>query len=175
MVRALPDDGNRYELVSGRLLVTPAPAYVHQALVLALYNRFHPWLAGRAIGEVMLSPADIGLGDDEILQPDLFVFPPPRGGRPRTWADITSLLLAVEVLSPTTARHDRTLKRLRYQQALVPEYWIVDPDARAVERWRPESTVAERVTGRITWRPAPDGDALEVDLAAVFAAVLGEA
>jgi Uma2 family endonuclease len=72
MVRALPDDGNRYEVVAGELLVTPAPSFDHQQTV--------------------------------ARQPDVFVAPRLQGRRPKHWSDITRLLLAVEVLSPSTAR-----------------------------------------------------------------------
>jgi len=74
----------------------------------------------------------------------------------------------VEVASPSSARYDRTVKRLRYQRARVPDYWVVDLTARAVERWRPESVEAEIVTGPIEWA----GHA--VDLPAVFARVHGD-
>lgn len=167
-VRSLPDDGNRYELVSGELVVTPAPGYFHQAGVLALYDRLGPWARESGIGKVMLSPADLSLGDDEILQPDLFAFRVSGSAPAGSWADVRSLLLAVEVLSPSTARHDRTLKRLRYQRAAVPEYWIVDLDARLVERWRPTDGRPEILTERIEWT------GLAIDLAALFAEIHGE-
>ena len=141
-VRALPDDGNRYELVSGELVVTPAPAYLHQAAVFALLDRLRPWARNAGLGKAMASPADISLGEDEVLQPDIFVFRPAAERPVHSWTDITELLLAVEVLSPSTARYDRTLKRWRYQRAGVPEYWIVDLDARLVERWRRRPTGA---------------------------------
>jgi Uma2 family endonuclease len=173
-VRALPDDGRRYELVSGELVVTPAPAYLHQAAVMALNDRLRPWLRASGIGEVMVSPADLTLGEDEVLQPDLFAFRSAGSGRPRSWADITSLLLAVEVLSPATARYDRTLKRTRYQRARVAEYWIVDLDARLIERWRPEDARPEILTERLTWRVEPEGVELEMDLGAVFEGIFRE-
>jgi Uma2 family endonuclease len=173
-VRALPDDGRRYELVSGELVVTPSPAYLHQAAVMALSDVLRPWLHASGIGDVMVSPADLSLGEDEVLQPDLFAFRGPAGSRPRTWADITSLLLAVEVLSPATARYDRTLKRVRYQRARVAEYWIVDLDARLIECWRPDDARPEVLTERITWRVEPEGMVVEFDRAGLFAGVFGE-
>ena len=65
----------------------------------------------------------------------------------------TPPLLAVEVLSPSTARADRTVKRRLYQRAGVPEYWIVDLEARLVERWRPADERPEVLTDTLTWRP----------------------
>ena len=79
--------------------------------------------------------------------------------------------LAVEILSPSTARLDRQVKRRLYQRQGVPEYWIVDIDARLVERWRPADDRPEILTERLTWQPDPARPALGVDLGAYFAAL----
>ena len=172
-VCALPDDGRRYELIDGELVVTPAPGSRHQAAVTILCGRiFHaleqvPGTAAR----LLVSPADLQLGQEEILQPDLFIY---RLGHPvKDWRDITSLLVAIEVLSPSTARYDRGLKRLRYQRARVPEYWIVDLDGRVVERWRPDETRPEVLADRLQWTSG-DGAELDLDLEAFFREVGGE-
>lgn len=168
LVRALPEDGQRHELVSGVLVVTPAPSPGHQGVLAVLYDRLAPYLRSNGIGAIRWSPADLSLGEDEILQPDLFVYPRLRGRKVREWADISSLLLAVEVLSPSTARYDRTLKRKRYQRAGVPEYWIVDPDARLIERWRPDDERPEILSESICWQPMEGGEPLVLDLTALF-------
>jgi len=172
-VRALPDDGRRYELVEGELLVTPSPGPVHQRVVGALLDRLGSFLRATGRGLVLPSPADLSLGEDEILQPDLFVLPPTRGPLLK-WSQVRELMLAIEVLSPGTARFDRTLKRRRYQRAGVPEYWIVDPDARVVERWRPEDERPEILSEKLEWRPEPAQEALVIELPALFAEVWGE-
>jgi Uma2 family endonuclease len=172
-VLALPDDGRRYELISGELVVTPSPRGVHQVAVSALETLLRDALGGTGAGHVLHSPADITLGEDEILQPDLFVYRTASGRHLLDWSDITSLMLVVEVLSPSTAQYDRRLKRLRYQRADVPEYWIVDLDGRVVERWRAEDTRPEIVTERLRWSPA-EGVDLDLDVAAFFAEVWGE-
>jgi Uma2 family endonuclease len=174
MVRALPDDGNRYELVSGQLLVTPAPAPRHQAAAAAFYELLAPFLRDHQLGTIYWSPADLSLGEDEVLQPDLFVFRTPGGKPPRRWDEITSLLLVIEILSPGTERHDRTVKRRRYQSAGVPEYWIVDLDARLVERWRPGDERPEVLADRLDWRPDAEGDTLELELPALYRKILGD-
>jgi Uma2 family endonuclease len=174
MVRALPDDGNRYELVSGELVVTPAPRQVHQAAVVELVLALAPWLKATGIGRVLASPADVALGEDEVLQPDVFVLPSGAAPVSAPWADITALLLAVEVLSPATARYDRGLKRRRYQRAGVPEYWIVDLDARLIERWRPDDERPEIAMEVLRWEPAAGGPALELDLERWFSEVWGD-
>ena len=82
-----------------------------------------PFVRAHRIGRVLLSPADIEFDERTLVQPDLFVAPLVEGRQPRTWHEIQALLLAVEVLSPTTARADRQVKRRRYQRHGVPEYW----------------------------------------------------
>ncbi len=174
MVRALPDDGNRYEVVDGELLVTPAPRLRHQEAVMELMFMVRPYVHGHGLGCALASPADIEFDPRTLVQPDLFVAPLVAGRRPREWSEIKQLLLAVEVLSPSTARADRTVKRRRYQRHAVPQYWLVDLDARLVERWRAEDDRPEIVTDMLLWHPDPNVPSLEIELPRFFAAVLDE-
>jgi Uma2 family endonuclease len=172
-VLALPCDGMRHELIDGIHVVSPSPSFRHQRVVEVLGERIRLHLRATAVARVMVLPGDLALGDDEVLQPDLFVYPrtsPP----PTSWLDITSLLLAVEVLSPSTARYDRGLKRRRYQRAGTPEYWVVDIDARLVERWRPEDSRPEVVDAILEWRVTPDASPLVIDLDAFWREALDE-
>lgn len=173
-VRALPDDGMRYEVVDGQLLVTPAPSWTHGEAVQELQYRLHAWLRKVGIGHVKVAPADVVLGPRTLVQPDLFVVPLVNGRRPDDWTEAGRMLLAVEVLSPGTARRDRIVKRELYQRTHVPEYWIVDVDTRAVERWRANELRAELLAERIEWRPEGVEEPLIIDLAEYFADVLGE-
>jgi Uma2 family endonuclease len=171
-VRDLPDDGKRYEVVDGELFVTPAPTFDHQRAVGELYVLLRAHCQSIGCGEAVTSPADVEFDPRTLVQPDVFVVP-IGAGRPKRWSDIRSLLLASEILSPSTARADRTVKRRRYQRAGVPEYWIFDLDARLVERWRPGDERPEVLSDRITWQPEAGIAALEINLPAFFARVLG--
>lgn len=173
LVRALPDDGNRYELIGGELLVTPSPARLHQTALAALVRRLDPYVRSNAIGELLWSPADLSLGEDEVLQPDLFVFRRAFEDQGRDWESVTDLLLVIEVLSPSTARYDRVVKRQRYQRARVPEFWIVDLDARLIERWRPDDTRPEIAADDIAWRPSPELPPFIIGLPTLFSEILG--
>ncbi len=161
MVRALPDDGQRYELVHGELLVTPAPRAWHQEVVQRIGRALEDYTRQVGVGHVFRAPADISWSDDTLVQPDVFVVP-LDDARTLDWARMTTLLLAVEVLSPSTARADRFTKRRLYQEVRVPSYWIVDPDRRCVEVWTPEATFPAIEWGAVTWRPA--GAPLELTL-----------
>jgi Uma2 family endonuclease len=173
-VRALPDDGRRYEVVAGELLVTPAPAFRHQDAVLRLARTLSDYTEHTGVGYALLSPADIEPEAGALVQPDVFVGPLPDGRRPSSWADFRRLLLAIEVLSPSTARADRSVKRLLFQRTGVPEYWIVDLDARLVERWRPGDDRPEVLTETLRWHPDPTTAPLEIDLPQFFAKVNGD-
>lgn len=172
-VRALPDDGRRYEVIRGELLVTPAPSFQHQEAVLQIVLVLRDYAERTAVGYALMSPADIEPEEGALVQPDVFVGRLPEGRRPRGWEDFARLLLAVEILSPSTARADRTVKRLLFQRTGVPEYWIADLDARLVERWRPGDERPEVLTERLRWQPDPRVAHLEIDLPAFFASVLG--
>jgi len=175
MVRALPDDRNRYEVIDGELLVTPAPSAPHQRAVSLMLFRLMTYLQGQTWAEVLTSPADISFHEDMLVQPDLFVVPiGPDRRRGRHWTDIRALLLAIEVLSPSTARADRQAKRRLYQREAVGEYWIVDLDARVVERWRPADERPEIVSGMLTWRPEAAAAPFELDLVEFFDEILRE-
>ena len=171
-VLELPDDGNRYELVAGELGVTPSPRSVHQDAILALYDRLAPFVRAHQAGHLSIAPADLQIRPGEIYQPDLFVVPLLDGRKPREWHECGTPLLVVEILSPTTARFDRTIKRPALQQAGVGEVWLVDLDARLVERWRPDDTRPEVLIERLDWRPVGVQASLDIDLGAYFAAVL---
>ncbi len=174
MVRALPDDGNRYEVVAGQLLVTPAPSWRHGDAVAAMHVLLHQYCRTQRLGHVKIAPQDVEFDDRNMVEPDLFVVPLVNGAKPLEWADVRRLLLAVEVLSPSTARHDRFTKRRLYQERDVPEYWCVDVNARMVERWRPGDDRPELLADTLAWQPDPAVPPLQIELAGYFAEIFGE-
>ena len=173
-VLALPDDGNRYELVDGELLVSPSPRALHQMAVSAWNDRVKPYVRANRLGTVLFSPADLDLRSGQLLQPDLFVLDTVPERPFREWADAGIPRLVIEVLSPATARSDRVTKRRRYQRSGIPVYWIVDLDARLVEVWTPDEPSPRIVDGQLTWQPDPAVPALTIDLSACFREIWGE-
>ena len=167
MVRALPDDGNRYEVVYGELLVTPSPRPWHQVVVNRLAVALSNYLEQEAVGVVLASPADISWGPDVLVQPDVFVVPPDEA-RTLSWSRMRSLLLVAEVLSPSSTRADRFVKRLRYREAGVPIYWVVDGDAHSVEVWTPADDFPAVERDRLAWQPAGASRPLILTLADLF-------
>lgn len=121
-LEATPDDGNRYELIDGMLIVTPAPGWAHQevslALALALRSTCPPRL------RVLVAPFAVRTSKDSEVQPDVIV---------TRYDDLTPTnlpvapLLAVEVLSRSTRLHDRNTKKAHYERIGVPSYWLLDP------------------------------------------------
>jgi Uma2 family endonuclease len=167
---ALPEDGLRHELLDGVHVVTPAPRYIHQRALSELEALLRAAISGRKDVEVIHSPADIVLGPSTLVQPDLFVIRRTPGVRPERWADVGVPLLAVEILSPTTAPRDRGAKRRIYQRAAVGDYWIVDLDARLIERWRPEDARPEIADELLQWSQ-PGGATATLDVRGFFSRV----
>jgi Uma2 family endonuclease len=164
----------RYELVDGELLVTPSPNWPHQTAVYLLLTRLHEYLQRQTVGAVRPSPFDVELVPESLVQPDVFVVPSHEARRLLTEMPARELLLAVEVLSPSSSRHDRVTKRPHYQRH-VPEYWIVDLDARLFERWRPGDTRPEIVTETLEWSPPGATEPFSLDVIRYFADVFDEA
>lgn len=143
-LETMPDDGRRYELVDGSLIVTPAPSRRHQRVVVRLAVLLDAACPDSL--EVLVAPFDVALDDHTVLQPDLLV------ARRADFNDRDlprAPLLAVEVLSPSTRAVDLTLKRSRYEAAGCPSYWVVDPDEPSLVAWELRGGVyVER--GRVT-------------------------
>ncbi|HEY4131795.1 MAG TPA: Uma2 family endonuclease [Gemmatimonadaceae bacterium] len=159
--------GVRYELVDGEILVTPSPHWIHQRVGLRLTVLLDAYVRAQAVGELFAAPLDVNLEPALVLQPDILVVP---NGELRMHDDIVRhLSLAVEILSPSSARHDRVTKRPKYQRHRVPEYWIVDDRSRTVERWRPDDERPELIDGVIEWLPTGASEAFRLDLSAFFA------
>ena len=158
MLRDIPEDGNRYELVRGELLVTPAPRLWHEIVTQRIEHALTAYVHASALPfHVVGSRSEVSWGDDDTeVQPDTFVVPIAQA-RTLRWEQLTDLFLVVEVLSPSTARHDRFTKRAEYQRRGVPLYWIIDLDQRQAEVWTPEDHFPRVERERLRW--APDGAA----------------
>jgi Uma2 family endonuclease len=129
-LEAMPDDGRRYEIVDGVLLVTPAPNYVHQRAVTRFVILLVPQVPNDA--ELLVAPFDVVLAEDTVMQPDVLV----ARRADFTRANLPAApLLAIEVLSPSTRRVDLHLKRARFEAAGVLAYWVVDPDVPSLRAW----------------------------------------
>ena len=170
MVRALPDDGKRYETVRGELLVTPAPRALHQRIVRRLTTALDQYLTRQGVGEVFASPADISWSPDTLVQPDVFVVDLAEA-RTLDWSRMQHVLLAVEVLSLSSVRADRFTKRRLYQEVRVPVYWVVDADRCEAEVWTPEATFPATTRERVSWRPEGAGEEFVLELAELFRAI----
>ena len=130
----LPDDGFRYEVLNGKLYLTPPPTIAHQNAISELGTRMHGFARQANLGIVLLSPVGVQLPSQPVpVQPDLvFIRADRRDILGENYVEGAPDLV-VEVLSPSNWLYDRREKLLAYQQAGVPEYWIVDPRARTVE------------------------------------------
>ena len=143
---AMPEDGHRYELVDGVLLVSPAPNLSHQTCVVSLITLLHA--ARRAEHQVLVAPFDVRLSRFTVLQPDVLVTRKTDVGEARLER---APLLVVEVQSPSTRLIDLGTKRLAFEAAGVPAYWLVDPN-------RPSLTVLHLEDGRYVEQAAVTGD-----------------
>jgi Uma2 family endonuclease len=167
-VLALPDDGQRHELVDGELLMSPTPRPAHQVAVMTLTGIIAPYVAAHHLGILCSVAADLDLRSGQVVQPDLFVASMDPSHPPATWEEWGIPILVVEVLSPATARFDRLTKRRLYQRSGVQTYWIVDLDARLVEAWTPDADSPVIEDALLTWQPHGATEPLVIELGHLF-------
>jgi Uma2 family endonuclease len=130
---ALPPDGRRHEIHDGALSVTPAPSPRHQEIVLRLAVALHAHVSEQRRGRVILAPVDVILNDTTVVQPDLVYLDEPRLAAISARGVEGAPTLVIEVLSPSSALIDRRVKPQLYARHGVPFYWLVDPEAQALE------------------------------------------
>jgi len=133
MYAALPDDGNRYEVVQGVLMMSPAPGTPHQGVIteISAYLREQIFLKRR--GLVFTGPLDVELAIDTVVEPDVLVVLKKHLDRVQEKRIIGNPDLAVEVISPSSATYDRLVKYRVYEQAGVPEYWLINNKKQTIE------------------------------------------
>jgi Uma2 family endonuclease len=169
-LHALPDDGNRYEIIDGERFVTPAPSRLHQVTAFRLAVLLDAYAT--EIGQLcLMAPLDVIFDRRTAVQPDVLVTPRVPSATPQSLLSVNALTLAVEVVSPSTRRVDQRQKRALYAAMRVPEYWIVDAEQRTVTRCRPGELVAEILAESLVWQPDPAVAPLVLDLVALFAAI----
>ena len=130
---AMPEDGHRYEIHGGELVVVPAPRPRHQIVALELVTLLRAY-ARESGGIALIAPLDIVFDEYDVVQPDIVFFRAER--RHLVSPDAVTRHrpdIAVEVLSPSTAATDRRTKMRMFARYEVPEYWIVDPVLEQVE------------------------------------------
>ena len=174
-IDAMPDDGNRYELIHGKLFVTPAPSIFHQRMLLVLLDRLRPYAISLGL-EVFVAPTAVRSSLDTQVEPDLFVLPRMVEADESTrWVAMPRLLLAVEILSPSTRRRDRVVKRELYLPNGVAEYWIVDSSTQSIDVCTLRDAMPVSVSDMLSWQPRAERNELMIDVAAVFREVRGSA
>ncbi len=160
-----PRDGNRYELLDGVLLVTPAPNPPHEfvisRLVASLVSGVQ--LPGHA---VVMTRGAVSFPPRTQLEPDILVIP-ARAAVPREWTETRDYWLAVEVYSPGSRFYDREYKRDNYHTLGVAEVWLVDLDERCVEVSRAPGA-GSVLRDALVWRPPVLDLDVRIDLAPIF-------
>jgi Uma2 family endonuclease len=131
----LPDDGNRYELVDGSLLVSPASDTLHGRTVQRLVERLCAGVPGHLVVSGVGFGVDVRAGRTYYV-PDVVVFRRSALDRCGPALDPGDVPLVVEVLTPGNAGHDLVMKRHDYAAAGIPQYWIADPDGWALTMLR---------------------------------------
>ena len=169
-VQQMPDDGNRYEAIKGDIYVTPAPTTRHQRVSRRLDKALDRLLEEPGLGEIFVAPYGVEFpATGEGVQPDIVFVARERYEVIAEAGLVGAPNLVVEILSPSTASRDRTIKLELYERQGVREYWIVDPDEHVVDVWRfGEEPAHERFEGALPVRLGAEQLGV-IDIAAVFA------
>jgi Uma2 family endonuclease len=160
-----PDDGNRYELLDGVLLVTPAPGALHQNIAFRLMSRLGAAVESSRLARVV-GPGAIARPPGTQLQPDILVYP-ARFPIDLDWKLVDEHWLAVEILSDSSRVYDREFKRDAYFALGVAEVWLVDPRDRSVEVCRARGP-GETLRDMLEWRVPGHELVVSVSLREVF-------
>jgi Uma2 family endonuclease len=129
---SLPDDGRRYEIIEGELYEMPAANLIHATILINLLRLLLPAVAAMR-GRLYTAPVDVFFEGADPVQPDIVIVLAGWEGKARVRGLEGAPDLVIEILSPSNRGHDLLMKRALYARAGVREYWIVDPDRRAVE------------------------------------------
>ena len=138
-------DDERCELLDGEFIMAPAPSIGHQRIDTRLVSSLHTFVKERCLGEVLCPPCDVVLSNTNVVQPDLLFVSREREHILRGGDNVQGAPdLVVEILSPSTAARDKSLKRDLYAKHGVLEYWFVDPVAQTITVMTPARTALKQ-------------------------------
>lgn len=168
-LEAMPDDGQRYELLQGELIVSPSPGGIHQEILGELFGLLREVVRREKSGKAILAPFDVQISPNDVVQPDLIYIRQSQFGQysNRRFAGVPAFI--IEIVSPSSGHYDRVRKASLYVNSGVEEYWVVEPGNRRVLVHDPTSgQPSPRIinTGTLTARVIPS---FAVDLAELFA------
>ena len=141
--RLMPDDGQRYEVIKGKLFVTPAPSTTHQRVSKRIQLALMLQIEERGLGQVYNAPVDLIFSNTTTVQPDLLVVRKEREAFITERGIETAPDIVIEIVSDSTRSSDRKRKFKLYAERGVREYWIVDPHERTFELFVPGDTQYE--------------------------------
>lgn len=168
-LESFPDDGNRYELLDGILLVSPGPAPLHEVVVGRLVSALCVYTAPTGLAMVFTRGTVERVPNDH-LEPDILVMPAGEFADVNMhtrWTNLGNWWLAVEVSGSGSKVYDRDLKMPAYVALGVREAWQVDLEECFIEVSRRDSPFPARHTDRLTWHPPELEHPLEIDVAAL--------
>lgn len=132
----MPEDGKRYEAIDGELYVTAAPSLRHQWISGNLEEALRRILMKPGHGYVFHAPVGVEFPEtEEGVQPDIIFVTRARSERLVPEGIRGAPDLVVEILSPSTAQRDATIKKKLYERQGVAQYWLVDPDLNVIDVW----------------------------------------
>jgi len=141
----LPDDGKKYEIIDGELIMTPSRVSVHQLTSRNIVRILDSFVSKNKRGEVLYAPLDVVLSMTDVVQPDIVFISSERRDIITKKNIIAAPDLVIEILSESTDTIDRVKKKNLYERHGVKEYWIVDPSARTVEQYILENNLYRSV------------------------------
>ena len=129
----LPDDGNRYEIINGELIMVPAPYTDHQTISYNLVLELGKFLERTQTGRIFYAPCDVILSETNVVQPDILFISNERSAIITEKNISAAPDLVIEIISPSSAYYDLIEKKELYEKYGVKEYWLVDPKKHWIE------------------------------------------
>src|SRR5699024_2227916 len=124
--RSLPE-GKLVQLIENNIVMSPAPKFQHQKILGDIYFQLQKFIKDKELGQVVMAPVDVYLGDKNAFQPDILFISNERKSRIEEDGLHGAPDLVIEILSPSTAKYDLEEKKDIYERFGVKEYWIVEP------------------------------------------------
>ncbi len=129
----LPEDGQKYEIINGEFVKTPAPQLIHQRVSVNLMYEFQTFAKLNHAGEVLCAPVDVVLTETNVVQPDILFITTKNSGIAGEKNVSGAPDLLIEIISPDSGYYDMVEKKDLYEKFGVKEYWIVDPKKKWIE------------------------------------------